>query len=307
MTSAIIEIEQITKKFKSKTAVHNANFKIVKGEIFGLIGQNGAGKSTLLKMIGGLIEPTSGEIHYFDRAESENQSFYERMGLLIEQPGLYPHYTAYENLDLLALAYGLNNRKRNIHEMLKLVGLDVSNKTKVRNYSMGMKQRLGIAMAMIGSPDVLILDEPINGLDPQGIVEIRNLILDLNNKGLTIVISSHILEELSKIASTYAIIDHGEIIEVISKEELLNKCEERIELELDDASKAIPVLEQQLNIVSYEVVNQQTIHIFDKHIETHEILKSLVHEGRLIHSVTKQKMSLEQYFLERTESAGESK
>lgn len=305
MTSAMIELDGITKVFKSKTAVQQASFTISRGEIFGLIGQNGAGKSTLLKMIGGLMEPTSGQIHYFDRADSENQSFYERMGLLIENPGLYSQYTAFENLELMTISYGMTNRKPYIYDLLKLVGLDATNKTKVRNYSMGMKQRLGIAMAMIGSPDVLILDEPINGLDPQGIVEIRNLILDLNKKGLTIVISSHILEELSKIASKYAFIDKGEIIEVISKDELLSKCEERIELELDSASEAVPILEQKLNMTRYKVVDQHHVYIFNSHIETHQVINVLVGAGRIIHSITKQKMSLEQYFLELTGSVGE--
>ncbi|MBO0994635.1 ABC transporter ATP-binding protein [Bacillus sp. SD088] len=197
MSRVIIEVKQLTKQFKSKVAVDKADFKIFKGEIFGLIGRNGAGKSTLLKMIGGLMYPSSGKIHLFDRVVKDNHSYFERMGLLIENVGLYPYYSAYENLDLIAIIYGLKNRKKPINELLKLVGLDGSNKTKVKNYSMGMKQRLGIAVALMGSPDVLILDEPINGLDPQGIFEIRKLIFELNKTGITIIISSHILEELS--------------------------------------------------------------------------------------------------------------
>lgn len=305
MTSTMIEVKQLTKKFKGKTAVHSADFKIARGEIFGLIGQNGAGKSTLLKMIGGLIYPTSGEIHFFDRAESEDQSFFERVGQLIENPGLYLHYSAYKNLELLAISYGLKQRKQYISDLLKLVGLDVSSKEKVKNYSIGMKQRLGIAMALLGRPDVLILDEPINGLDPQGIVEMRRLILDLNKKGLTIVISSHILEELSKVASKYAIIHQGEIIEVLSKDELLHRCKERIEMAVDHVSEVLPVLEQQLNINHYKVIDQQNVHIYDSHVENQQIIKLLVENGMLVHSITKHKMSLEQYFLERTESAGE--
>lgn len=213
MTMTIIEVSGLTKTFKAKTAVHDAHFKIKRGEIFGLIGRNGAGKSTLLKMIGGLVRPTSGDIYFFERALPGEQSFFERLGLLIESPGLYPHHTAYDTLELLAISYGMKERKPYIKQLLELVGLDPTNKTKVKNYSMGMKQRLGIAVALFGNPDVLILDEPINGLDPQGIVEIRKLILDLNKTGLTIIISSHILEELSKVADTYAIIDHDTHIE----------------------------------------------------------------------------------------------
>lgn len=305
MSNVMIEVNQLTKQFKSKTVVHKADFKIYKGEIFGLIGQNGAGKSTLLKMIGGLIYPTSGEIHFFDRAVGENQSFFERMGLLIEEPGLFSSYTAYENLDLLAISCGLKDRKKHINELLKLVGLDGANKAKVKNYSMGMKQRLGIAVALMGSPDVLILDEPINGLDPQGIAEIRKLILELNKTGLTIIISSHILEELSKVATKYAIIHKGEVVEIISKEELLLKCEERIEIEVDEASLAVPILEEHLNIKNYKVMNQQTVHVYESHVENQQIIKVLVENEIALHSITKHKQSLEQYFLERTESAGD--
>jgi len=300
LSNTVIEVSQLTKKFKEKTSVDHANFKIMRGEIFGLIGKNGAGKSTLLKMIGGLIHPTSGEIYFFDRAEKRGQSFFERMGLLIENPGLYPGYTAYETLELVALSYGLKGRKKEIHDLLKLVGLDDSNKTKVKNYSMGMKQRLGIAIALLGSPDVLILDEPINGLDPQGIVEIRKLILDLNQTGLTIIISSHILEELSKIANKYAIIHEGKIIELISKDELLLKCEERIELVIDRADEVLPVLEQQLDIMNYKVVNQNNVHIYDTHVSNHQIVKVLVENDISVHTITMYKMSLEEYFLERT-------
>jgi len=306
MSNAVIELKELTKQFKAKTAVHKASFKIARGEIFGLIGQNGAGKSTLLKMIGGLIYPTSGKIHYFNQELGENQLYYERMGLLIEEAGLFPGYTAYENLELLAISYGMKNRKKQIKQLLELVGLKHTNKTKVKNFSTGMKQRLGIAIALLGSPDVLILDEPINGLDPQGIKEIRELILDLNKAGLTIIVSSHILEELSKVATRYAIIHQGKIMETISKDELLLQCEERIEIEVEDAKDVIPFLESVLNIQNYKVLNQQTVFIYDSHVENHQIVKLLSAEGIAIHSINKHKQSLEQYFLERTGRAGEA-
>lgn len=305
MPKAIIEVNQLTKQFKSKTVVQKVDFKIFRGEIFGLIGQNGAGKSTLLKMIGGLIYPTSGEIHFFGGEEEGNQSHFERMGLLIETAGLYPNYSAYENLKLIAISYGLRDQKEHINKLLKLVGLDESNKTKVKNYSMGMKQRLGIAVALMGNPDVLILDEPINGLDPQGIVEIRKLILDLNKKGLTIIITSHILEELSKVATKYAILHEGEIIEINSKEELLLKCEDRIEIEVDEVKVAIPILEKHLKINNYKVINQHTVYIYDSHVENQQIINVLVKHEVSVHSVTRHKQSLEQYFLERTGSGGD--
>jgi len=304
MSKAIIEINQLTKQFKTKLAVEKASFKIFEGEIFGLIGQNGAGKSTLLKMIGGLIYPSSGEIYLFDRAIHGNHSYFERMGLLIEEPGLYPHYTAYENLDFIAMSYGLKGRKKHVKYLMKLVGLDELNKTKVKNYSMGMKQRLGIAAALMGNPDILILDEPINGLDPQGIVEIRNLILELNKMGMTIIISSHILEELSKVVTKYAILHAGGIIEINSREELLLRCEDRIEIDVDEAREVIPILEMQLNINKYRVIDDSTVYIYDTHVEKKQIIKLLVESGLSVHSITKHKQSLEEYFLERTESGG---
>ncbi|MFA1821892.1 ABC transporter ATP-binding protein [Virgibacillus oceani] len=306
MSDAVIELKELSKQFKANKAVHKASFKIRRGEIFGLIGQNGAGKSTLLKMIGGLVYPTSGEIRFFNQDSGESQLYYERMGLLIEDVGVFPGYTAYENLELLAIFYGMKKRDKQINKLLDLVGLESENKTKVKDFSMGMKQRLGIAIALLGSPDVLILDEPINGLDPQGIKEIRELILKLKKQGLTIILSSHILEELSKVATRYAIIHHGKIMEAISKEELLLKCEERIEIEVDDAKDVVPILERSLNIQDYKVPNQQKVYVYDTHVENHQIIKQLSAEGIAIHSINKHKQSLEQYFLERTGRAGET-
>ncbi|UQZ35437.1 bacitracin ABC transporter ATP-binding protein [Paenibacillus sp. PK3_47] len=304
MTDCIIELNGLTKRYKSKAAVLNADLKIYRGEIVGIIGKNGAGKSTLLKMIGGLIFPTSGELHFFNRAAAGDQSFFERMGVLIENAGLYPNYSGYENLHLLSMAYGLKNKNTRINELLQLVGLDSTNTAKVKGYSMGMKQRLGIAAALLGSPDVLILDEPINGLDPQGIVEIRGLILELNRAGLTIIISSHILEELSKIATKYAIIHQGEIVEVISREDLQLRCEERIEIGVV-AREAIPVLERELEIMKYKVADSQTLYVYDTHVQIRQITKALIEHGVMVDHIAKHKQSLEQYFLERTESAGE--
>ena len=305
MSDAIIEVNQLTKKFKSKEALRKVDFKISKGEIFGLIGQNGAGKSTLLKLIGGLMFPSSGEVHLFDRAMKANHPYFERMGVLIENAGLFPQYSAYKNLDFIAISYGIKDRKKRINELLKLVGLESSNKTKVKNFSMGMKQRLGIAVALLGSPDVLILDEPINGLDPQGISEIRKLILDLNKSGMTIIISSHILEELSKVATKYAILHHGEIVEISSKEKLMLKCEERIEVEVDNAGLAVPILENELHIKNYRVMDNHMVFVYDSHKESHQINKGLVERGISVHSITKHKQSLEQYFLKRTGNEGD--
>ena len=300
MTQPLIEIKQLSKRYKNKTVLHDIELTVCKGDIFGLIGHNGAGKSTLLKLIGGLIHPSAGEVRLFGQATNVHHGVFDRMGLLIEQAGLYPAYTARENLRLLALAYGLREGGARIEQVLTLVGLQKEHKTKVKHYSMGMKQRLGIAMALLGSPDVLILDEPINGLDPQGIVDIRSLLLDLNKQGLTILISSHILEELSKVATRYAIIDGGEIIESMTREELLARCGERIELEVGAASAAVPILERDLQLTNYQVIDQHTLYILDTRVKTQEIVSALVAGGVPVRSLNTRKQSLEDYFLERT-------
>lgn len=300
MTDVLIQVNELSKTFRDKQAVQGVNFKIRKGEIFGLIGKNGAGKSTLLKMIAGLIHPTDGQIHLFNQSMNNNHAYFERIGVLIESPGLYPYYSGFRNLELIAIGRGLANRDKRINEVLAQVDLDKDKHIKVRSYSMGMKQRLGIAAALLGHPDVIILDEPINGLDPEGIVDVRNLILELNKTGMTILISSHILEELSKIATKYAIIHDGEIIELVAKDKLQQKWETRIELLINDAKAVIPILEEKLNITNYKVLDETTLHIYDTYVEIKDIIQMLSQGHIEIHSITKHKQSLEQYFLERT-------
>lgn len=305
MPEGIIEMKRVSKRYGAKEALKQVDLTINKGDIFGLIGPNGAGKSTLLKLLGGLIHPTEGEIRLFGQSPFSHQGLFDRMGLLIEQAGLYPGYTGRENLRLLSLAYGLKQDDGRIDALLLQMGLEKDGNTKVKHYSMGMKQRLGIAMALLGSPDVLLLDEPINGLDPQGIADMRRLIAGLKADGLTILISSHILEELSKVATRYAIIDRGEIVEALTREELLRKCGERIELEVEEASAAVPLLENELHISQYKVVDRQTIHIFDGHAENRDIIAALTGAGIPVHSIVSRKQSLEQYFLERTGQGGD--
>lgn len=308
MSDILIQVNQLTKTYNNKNSVSDANFSIRKGDIFGLIGKNGAGKSTLLKMIAGFIHPTAGDIRLFNHDVDSNHAYFERIGVLIEQPGLYPYYSGYRNLELIAISYGLKDKETHINKVLSQVGLEKDKDVKVKNYSMGMKQRLGIALALLGNPDILILDEPINGLDPEGIVDIRHLIMELNKSGMTIIIASHILEELSKIATRYAVINQGEILEILSRDELLETCEERIELEVDDIKQVLPVLEQYLDVQTYKVMDSKSVHIFDTHVEVQQVIKLLSKNELSIHSITKHKQSLEQYFLELTgvESVGVS-
>ncbi|MCR5557945.1 MAG: ATP-binding cassette domain-containing protein [Butyrivibrio sp.] len=213
-----LETKQLTKKYGSFEAVKDMSIHIKKGDIYGLIGPNGAGKTTLMKMLVGFAEPTSGLI-----LTEDNNNFINKVGCLIESPGIYDNLNAFDNMKLKALAKGPFDRKE-IEEILEFVGLSDVPKKKAGKFSLGMKQRLGIAMALIGDPELLILDEPINGLDPQGIIEIRELIKKLNTeKNMTIMISSHILSELQKVAGVFGIISKGQLVMEVSADELKNK------------------------------------------------------------------------------------
>lgn len=289
----------LTKQFKDYKAVNNVSMNIRQGEIYGFIGRNGAGKTTFLKMISGLIFPTSGEISLFGYSGRQMEKVFSRIGVLIENPGLYPDLSAYDNLKLKCLCVGIN-KSEYITNLLKSVGLPHVGKKKIKNYSMGMKQRLGIAMALIGEPDLLVLDEPINGLDPQGIAEMRDTIIKLNKeRNITILISSHILEELSKIATNYGIIHNGKLIEQMTKEELLGRCCERIELKLEKPELACPILDK-MGFTNYKMFDKNTIHIFERLEETGEISMELAKQGIKLQTISVVSQALEEFYLNLT-------
>lgn len=289
----------LTKQFKGYKAVNNVSMNIRQGEIYGFIGRNGAGKTTFMKMISGLTFPTSGEISLFGYNGNEMKKMFSRIGTLIENPGLYPTLSAYDNLKLKCLCVGIN-KPDYISNLLKTVGLSDAGKKIVRNFSLGMKQRLGIAMALIGEPDLLVLDEPINGLDPQGIAEVRDTILKLNkDRNITIMISSHILEELSKIATNYGIIHKGILIEQMTREELLGRCCERIELKLEKPELACAVLDK-MGFADYKIVEKHTIHIFERLNETGDITMELAEQGIKIQSIAVASEDIEEFFLNLT-------
>lgn len=220
--STLLQTHNIIKKYKDTEAVADISIKISQGQIYGLVGKNGAGKTTLLKLIAGLIKPTSGSIDF--TLESINQTKC-RIGTLIETPGFFPNMSGYENLKAQSIALGLEYSRRQIEELLDLVGLLRAKNKKVKEYSLGMKQRLGIALALIGNPELLILDEPINGLDPEGIIEIRNIVTKLNTEqNMTIIISSHILDELAKVATKFCVIHCGKVVLEKTKEDFLKEC-----------------------------------------------------------------------------------
>lgn len=221
-----VQTNNLTKRYGQYKAVNNVNLSVRKGEIYGLIGRNGAGKTTVLRLISGLASPTEGNVCLFGQNSRNTVYAQNRVGILIETPGVYPNMSARENVKLKCLAKGISS-KSYIAELLESVGLRATDKKKVKHFSVGMKQRLGIALALAGDPELVLLDEPINGLDPQGIAEIREIITKLNkDRGITFIISSHILGELSKIATCYGIIEKGELKKQILKTELTEDLEE---------------------------------------------------------------------------------
>ena len=249
----VIQTMALSKRYKDRWAVDHLDLRVEQGDIYGFIGRNGAGKSTTLKLLCGLARPTQGEALIFGKPVRDSVAR-RRVGALIEQPGLYPDLSGRENLRLYATLLGLDSPERQVKDILKTVGLSSEEKKPVRHYSMGMKQRLGVALALLGGPDLLLLDEPINGLDPEGIREMRELLLQLNReRGLTILVSSHILGELSKIATRYGIIQQGRMVEQITTAELEQKCTDYLHLKADQPQKAAALLERELHLTRWEM------------------------------------------------------
>lgn len=291
----ILNTKNLTKTYKKKNAVSNLNMSINKGDIYGFIGKNGAGKTTTIKMIVGLAAPTSGEITLFE-SKSLNQGR-RKIGTVIEAPAFVPNLTARQNMLIQWKLLG-NKNPAIIDEMLNLVGLDYVGKKKVKNFSLGMKQRLGIAMTLMGEPEFLVLDEPTNGLDPKGIVEVRELLQKLNEeRGLTILISSHILSELAKLATRIGIIDDGVLLEEFSIDELDERCKSKLVVLVDDTEKAKDILAEQLNLNDYKVIDTNTIEIYDKGVDSGTINTTLAKNDVVVNSISTSHADLEEYFL----------
>ena len=272
------------------------------GAIYGFIGRNGAGKTTCLKMISGLAEPTEGEIEIFGYKGNDLKQMRSRIGCLIEAPGLYENMTAYENIKTKCLFCGIH-QKGYIEDILEIIGLSHTGKKKAKHFSLGMKQRLGIGLALVGEPDLLVLDEPINGLDPQGIAEVRDTLSRLQQeRNLTILISSHILEELSKLATDYGIIHNGTLLQELTREELMRRCSERIEIVLDEPRRAVPILDR-LGFTQYQVMDSSHIQVYERLSESAMLNMELSKAGILVKSITITNEELETYFLNLTGGA----
>lgn len=292
----VLKTNALCKKYKDYKAINGLSMNVPKGAIYGFIGKNGAGKTTLIRLICGLQAPSSGEYTLYGRKNKDKDIWKSRrrMGAIIETPSIYLDMTAEENLKIQYRILGLPSFD-GLNDILKITGLEHTGKKKVKNFSLGMRQRLGIAAALAGDPNFLILDEPVNGLDPQGIIEIRELILRLNRKHqITFLISSHILDELSRLATHYGFIDNGQLVKEISQEELDAICGKCLRLEVTNVQNLALVLDRMK--IDYNIISEQTADIFAKP-SISELTLALLEENCEIISMQERNESLESYYV----------
>ena len=291
----IIETQNLTKIYGKKTVLDSVNMHVAKGDIYGFIGKNGAGKTTLMKLLLGMTQPTTGTMQLF--GGNDLYQGRHRIGALIEAPAFYNNCSAYENLKRFAIL--ANAEKQDLNALLEFVGLANVGKKPAGKFSLGMKQRLGIALAMLGEPEMLILDEPINGLDPEGIKEIRDLLVRLNReKGVTILVSSHLLDELAKITTRYGIINNGRLVEEMTADEMVKRCQRKLCIVVDQPEPAIKLLKRlypKADIYRYE----NEIQIIGDAMDSAQVNRMLVMEGLNVLSSNFATGSMEDYFIER--------
>lgn len=294
----ILRTIDLVKRFGDKEVVANVNLNIKNGEIYGFLGPNGAGKTTIMKMIVNLVKPSSGEIEIFgEKLDYKAYETLKRIGSIIEYPVFYDKLTGRENLELHCEYMGYYD-KCAIDKALKLVNLHGIDNKAAKDFSLGMKQRLAIARAIITKPEFLILDEPINGLDPIGIKEIRNLLKMLSKEyGITILISSHILSEIEQIADTIGIINNGMLIEEVSMESIRENNTEYVEIKTNDCIKASYILEHDLYIFNFKIVDNNLIRVYDLKLAQNDISKALILKGIEIEAINRKSSSLEDHFL----------
>ncbi|SET60664.1 ABC-2 type transport system ATP-binding protein [Salinibacillus kushneri] len=299
MSETILKVRNISKRYRNTKALEKVSIEIKRGMIYGLIGENGAGKSTFMRTIMGLIKIDEGDIELFEQTGSKGlQHARRKIGQSIETPALYPDLTARENLKVQAANGGVSERE--IDDLLRLMNLGNTGKKKAKNFSLGMRQRLAIALTLITNPEFLILDEPTNGLDPSGIVEMREIIQRLvTERGITVLLSSHLLDELSQVATHYGILHDGKLIHELSKEELSRETRQYIELETTEIQKAVVVLDE-LEIKDYEVVNGTRINIYEHIDDVAAINRSLVLADVNVLRIGTTRQKLEEYFLQLT-------
>ena len=295
----ILTTDKLTKAYKQHKAANEISLHIRRGEVYGLIGRNGAGKTTILKMICGLSTPTSGSFTFLGKTGAELSSVKGKIGALIETPGLFLKLSAFQNLKLKCISRGRNDDAY-VQSLLEQVGLGKVGKKLVQNFSLGMKQRLGIALALVGDPEFIVLDEPINGLDPQGIAEMREIIRRLSkDQGMTVIVSSHILDELAKVADSFGIINEGRLIDEFTSEELERRCENYTRLRVDNNEETAAILKAH-GIEKYEMTEDGAFRITSEIEDTSVIVAELVGRGVRVYEMAQRQGTLEDYYLNRT-------
>ncbi|MDO5155389.1 MAG: ABC transporter ATP-binding protein [Eubacteriales bacterium] len=298
MSANVIEVKNLTKQYMKNKVLDDVSFEVKKGAIVGLVGPNGAGKTTIMKTLGGLIFPTEGSIAiYGAKNEEELAQARSRMSFMIEIPYAKEDMSAEENLERQRLQKGIPNKER-VKEVLELVGLADTGKKQVKKFSMGMRQRLGIAMSLLVKPEIMVLDEPVNGLDPEGIVEIRELLLKLNKEEqITIIISSHLLAELSLLCTDYVFIHKGKMIKRLTAKQLENECKEYYRIYTTQNALGLTILQNKMGMTNVEVGEDGSIHLFDQLDELEKIVRTLVENDVIPLEMAMHEANLEEYYL----------
>ena len=294
----LITTNELCKKYNKKLVIDHVNMNIPEHSIYGFVGENGSGKTTIMRLLTGLAEPTSGSFTLFGVGNKDRRIYEKRESIsaIVEATSLVPTLTAKQNIRYLELYSGINLKEEERDELLKKVHLEEVGNKRVKDFSLGMRQRLGIAMALINKPKLMFLDEPMNGLDPEGIAELRDLLIELNQKdGITVLISSHILSELEKIASCYGFISHGKILEEITAQELKERCRKSLMVKVDNIAKAEKALKG-LNIYDYRVSTSGEIKIYDS-VKINQVVLALDAAGVDISAINSSEGSVEDYYL----------
>jgi ABC-2 type transport system ATP-binding protein len=298
MRKTIFAARDVSKKYGSLFALNHVNMEIRRGDIYGFVGENGAGKTTLIRILSGLAYKTAGEITLFGSInESQLVKERQRIGFIVEAPAIYPDLSAEENLEICRLQRGIPG-KSCLADTLKIVQLNDTGTKKAKHFSLGMKQRLGLAMSLLGNPELLVLDEPTNGLDPVGIRELRELLRKLNREhGITILISSHILGELYQLATCYGFIHCGKLLEQITQQELNERCKKHLFLRVGDTARAAAALETKLFTTNYEVLPNNVIRLYDYLDSGGKVAGTLFEDGVVIEEITAKGDNLENYYI----------
>jgi len=299
VSECILKVNKLTKCYNNVKVLDGVSFAIERGKIYGFIGENGAGKTTAIRILAGLSAADQGEIEILGQSESKQLEVTRiKIGIIVEKPILYDSLSAADNMNMQCILYGQKNADI-LPQLLEKVGFANVKKKKVKDFSLGMKQRLGIAMALVQEPKLLILDEPVNGLDPMGMVDIRELLKSLNKEyGITVIISSHILTELYQLATDYIIIHKGKIMELLTVEELNDKCRKHIHIETDEVEKAAEIIRRKLKTENYKTESENTIELYDCIDDVKNVAKILFDGGVLVTGFTVIGENLEEYYID---------